>query len=145
MAIARRKAKKKVVRKAAKKKVTKKRVTKRRVVRKATKRRARKRTGLRRAASQSTIKVEVEENSMGDITITPVSSRVCRKYERHMKDVYGRPVCSAFMNDGFEAQQFLDQYPEIARRIESDRYAVVMMDPYEFGMLLGYDAEHVEI
>ncbi len=141
MAIARRKAKKK----AAKKKAAKKKVTKRRVVRKAAKKRVTKKRVVRRAASQSTIKVEVEENSMGDITITPVSSRVCRKYERHMKDVYGRPVCSAFMNDGFEAQQFLDQYPEIARRIESDRYAVVMMDPYEFGMLLGYDAEHVEI
>ncbi len=125
-------------------KVTKKKATKKRAVRKVAKRRA-VRSVARRRASQGRIRVEIEEDMGGGITITPVSSRVCAKYERHMSDVYGRSVCSAYKNDGFETQQFLDQYPEIARKLERDRYVVVEMDPWEFGLLLGWDAENVEI
>ncbi len=135
--------KKRTVRKAMKKRAVRK-VAKKRAVRKVAKKRAVRKVEKRRA-SQGRIRVEIEEDMGGGVTITPVSSRVCAKYERHMLDVYGRAVCSAYKNDGFETQQFLDQHPEIARKLERDRYVVVEMDPWEFGLLLGWDAENVEI
>ena len=144
MAIARRKAKKKVT----------KRLAVRKVAKKAARRTTSKKRAPRRAAGKKRIKVEVEQyaSGYGSITITPVSSSVCGKYMRHMKEVCGRcygaaysPVCSAHIDDGPEAKRFLDQNPDIASRLEWDSRVVVMMDPYKFGMLLGYDAEHVEV
>lgn len=90
------------------------------------------------------ILVEADMDRIGNVVVTPVSSRVRRRYEKYMKEMTGRADASAFFQEGDAASDFLEDFPAQHRRsLESGWSVRFKVDPWVFGHWLGWDAHNV--
>jgi len=90
------------------------------------------------------IKITFNVDSMGDITGSPVSSRIQQVYADHMQQFLPNDDGTAFLQE-HHAADLHGMIPDRKFRELMDGWTVtVHMDPADYGMLLGYDAYHVD-
>jgi len=80
------------------------------------------------------------------VALEPVSHRVSKRYRDHLTAM-GQAIPeedSLVALFGDEADEFVGGLPDRARRdVREGWEAIVLMDPWEFGSLVGYDAHNV--
>ena len=90
--------------------------------------------------------IDVQSDNMGNITAVPRSDRIRRKFVAHLKDMGAGGDGTAFFQEGGAASAFLEDCSPKQRRDIDGGYRVSMrVDPWLFGMWLGWDAHHVVI
>ena len=91
------------------------------------------------------IKVRVEQDRMGDVTITPESAKVRKRLEKHLKQ-FGESGAEVFLQ-GWQGDQWLDENLTKAqqREVRQGWGLTMIMDPWEYGMLRGYDSSEVKM
>lgn len=94
------------------------------------------------------IKVEVRIDSMGSLVAIPVSRAHQLKYKRHLEEWNVFTTDAALYIQSEDAvQSFLGSFvPKRKRsRLRCGFTEVVLIDPHYYGMMLGHDAQHVEL
>ena len=80
------------------------------------------------------------------VALEPVSQRVSRRYRAHLAEM-GQAIPeedSLVALFGDEADEFVAGLPDRARRdLKAGWDVVILMDPWEWGHLVGYDAHNV--
>lgn len=91
------------------------------------------------------IKVEVVEDRMGNVIVTPVSKKVRRKIEKHL-ELFGERGAEVFMQEGDPAEQFKAELTAAQRReIEQGWTVTMIVDPWVYGHWRGWDVHEVEL
>jgi hypothetical protein len=86
--------------------------------------------------------VDVREDGMG-VLLIPVSQRVKAQMRAHNKQWHGQPYDAVFLQE-WKGDEFLEKLPPAKRSMVRRGYTqTIRMDPWEFGMLVGYDFENV--
>jgi hypothetical protein len=93
------------------------------------------------------IKVKALTTRQGDVLVKPVAEEYCEKYRQHMREVGGPSSAAAFFQEGMGAEEFLanDVPPRHRRDLEQGCVVTFLIDPWEFGHWLGWDAHEVEL
>jgi hypothetical protein len=90
------------------------------------------------------MRVEVEEDGMGNIILTPVSKKVRAQMRKHNKEWHGHADDTVFLQAEADTYAFKDMLPRAKRREVEEGYTVVIqMDPWIFGHYVGYDFHEV--
>jgi hypothetical protein len=91
------------------------------------------------------IKVEVVEDRLGDVIVTPVSEKVRRKIEQHLEQ-FGERGAEVLMPEGGLAERFKAELTAAQRRkIEQGRTVTMIVDPWVYGHWRGWDVHEVEL
>lgn len=92
------------------------------------------------------ITIEVYENYVGDLVVTPVSKKHAKKYAKHVQEFTGYYQESILFQDGYAASKFWQHIPkryhEMLKRGYKARFRV---DPWIVGNWYGYDACYVDL
>jgi hypothetical protein len=97
-------------------------------------------------SKQSTFLVEISEDRTGAVTVTPVREKIREKYAKHMKEMTGSADDGAFFQEGLDSvAEALELSSAQVKHISSGYTVRVKIDPWNFGMLLGYDANELDI
>ena len=80
-------------------------------------------------------------DTMGNIIATPISKKVRAKIEKHMEEMTGSAYHDLFLNDGFEASQWLenDCPTELKEDLEKGYPIEFDADEWTVGNWYGYD------
>ena len=92
------------------------------------------------------IKVTASPDHMGNITVAPVSLKHCVKYAAHMKEMTGHATASVFLQEGGAVEGFLEGCtPRQRRELGYGHVITFLVDSYNYGCMLGWDAHEVEL
>ncbi len=88
------------------------------------------------------IKIEVEEDRMGMLTLTPVSQKLQRRIERYLDEWNVSWVGSVLIQREDNIESFMaDQLSSAQRGEVREGWGVtILMDPWTFGHYIGWDA-----
>jgi len=91
------------------------------------------------------IKVDVEEDRMGNIIVTPTDKRFAKAFSKARKDNGGGSGLDAFFQDGGPAEEFRRENMSAKQRrdLDSGWPVRMMVDPWVVGHWYGYDAHTV--
>jgi hypothetical protein len=88
--------------------------------------------------------IEVDQDRMGNIILTPKSKKIRAQMRKHNKEWLGHPDDTVFLQEGMGATEFLDLLPAPQRREVEEGWGItVRMDPWEFGHYVGHDFHEV--
>jgi hypothetical protein len=88
------------------------------------------------------IKIEITEDRMGCLILQPVNQRIQRQLERHNSECAGHSENTVLIQT--DTSEFMERLSDRQRSSISEGYrTVVLMDPYEFGCMVGYDFHEV--
>jgi hypothetical protein len=96
---------------------------------------------------EQTIIVEAWQDSMGSIIVEPISESHRLAYAAHMRGMTGRATCQVYIQEGMGAEEFINEdCPPRHRADLRNGYTVrFRLDPWVYGMMLGYDAQEVSL
>jgi hypothetical protein len=91
------------------------------------------------------MKVNVKQDRMGSVLVTPVSVKACEAYESHMEEMTDNATCTAYLQE-WRGEEFIDTYVPARKRhdVRLGYTVTILMNRDEFGNLLGYDASEVD-
>ncbi len=89
--------------------------------------------------------VEVQEDRMGMLLLTPVSKKVQAQMRKHTKEWTGHADDTVLIQRDYDVEHFLERYVPAAKRrdVREGWGARIQMDPWEFGHFVGYDFHEV--
>jgi hypothetical protein len=88
--------------------------------------------------------VDVKQDRTGSVVLTPANARTRGRMRRHMAEVAGSPYDSVYLED-WRGDEFLDQRLSPSKRsmVRRGFTQTIRMDPWEYGLMAGYDLENV--
>ena len=91
------------------------------------------------------IKVEVQQDRMGGLLLTPVSQRVRQQMRAHTREWHGHASDTALIDRDYDVEHFIRTYlsPQQGRDVRQGWPVTILMDPWVFGHMVGYDFHEV--
>jgi len=87
--------------------------------------------------------IEVRRNDIGDVVLTPVSQRIQEQMRVHNLEVLGHANDYVYLQE-WRGDEFIETMSKANQAHVNRGYtARIRMDPWKFGMMVGYDFEHV--
>lgn len=89
------------------------------------------------------MQVYVTGTNYGAYTANPVSTKWRQKFSRHMKEMGQRATSSVFFQSDEDLPESIRNNPRAMRMLRGGWNATVLVDPWEYGHWLGWDAHTV--
>lgn len=88
--------------------------------------------------------ITVEMDPCGCLLLSPCNERIAKKLAKHMKEMTGHADSSAFIQEDYNVDAFLEELPAaLARDVRAGWKVKIRFDPWTFAHYLGWDAHTV--